>query len=126
MGLFGRKPRSLARRGEDAAARYLRRQGYCILDRNVRLGRYEIDIIARDGDTIAFVEVKARHSDDPVDPVDNVDEIKQRHIRRAAHLYIVRDNDPDRYYRFDIVTVVVADKGKPAITLYKDAFQDEA
>ena len=48
------------RSGPAAAARPLRRQGYTILERNVRLGDYEIDIIAREGDTIAFVEVKTR------------------------------------------------------------------
>ena len=54
-----RPPRPLGRRGEDAAARFLKKQGYRILDRNRFLGKYEIDIIARDGNCIAFVEVKS-------------------------------------------------------------------
>ena len=114
----------LGTRGEKLAVKALKRAGYKILDRNVRLGRYELDIIAGEGDTIAFVEVKTRRTADPVDPGDNVGPAKQRHIVSAARRYIADRDDPALYYRFDVVSVVVPEKGKPEITIYRDAFQD--
>ncbi len=125
LAWFRRPPKTLGRRGEDLAVRALRRAGYRILDRNAQLGRYEIDIVAREGDTTAFVEVKTRRSDDPVPPEENVHHEKRRHIRAAAHVYIQRENDPAMYYRFDIVAVIVPETGKPSVTIYRDAFRDE-
>lgn len=122
--LFGRR-RSFSERGEDLAARHLRKRGYRLIGRNVRLGRYEIDIIARDGDTVAFVEVKTRRSDAYAAPEVNVTPEKIRHIRRAAHVYIAQHGAPDTYYRFDVVSVVMPDTGKPVITLFQDAFPDQ-
>lgn len=125
MWPWSRKRKSVGQRGEDIAARYLQRNGFRILDRNVHLGRYELDIIARDGDTIVFVEVKTRRNEDVAPPEENVDRTKQRHIRAAAHYYIERANDPSQYYRFDLVSVVLPERGNPAVTLYRDAFPDE-
>lgn len=117
-------PTPLGQRGEDLAARHLKRSGYRILDRNVRLGRYEIDIIAREGDTVAFVEVKTRVSDAIADPEVNVTPDKQRRIRHAAHRYMDAQDDPTCYYRFDIVSVLIPEHGPPTVTLYRDAFPD--
>ena len=100
----------------------MRRAGFRVLERNVEIGRYEIDIIAQEGDTIAFVEVKSRESGDFLPPEANVTPKKQRHIRAAARSYADRRDDPDEYYRFDVVTVVMPARGKPEITLYRDAF----
>lgn len=122
---FRRKPKTLGQTGEDLAAQALRRAGYRILDRNVKLGRYEVDIIASEGDTTAFVEVKTRRTSDPIPPEENVGYQKRRHIRAAARTYISREDDPERYYRFDIVSVVVPEQGKPEITIFRDAFRDE-
>ncbi len=88
-------------RGENFAARFLRAQGYRILDRNVQLGKYEIEIIAQDGDTIAFVEVKTRETTDPVKPEENVDREKQRRIIAGARKYLTEQDDPEMYYRFE-------------------------
>jgi len=120
-----KRPKALGARGEDAAAKFLKRNGFKILARNVRLSRYEIDIIAREGDTIAFVEVKTRRSDSFAMPEENVDARKQNHIRRAAHVYIADHGDDETYYRFDIASVLLPDGDKPTITLYRDAFSDE-
>jgi putative endonuclease len=114
--------RTLGQRGEDAAARYLIRQGYRILERNRYLGRNEIDIIAQEGDTIAFVEVRTRAVLDEVPPEDSVGPTKQRQLRKAAQRYIALYGDDSLYYRFDIVAVILPEKGKPTITLYRDAF----
>ena len=120
-----RRDRDLGRRGERVAARLLRRSGFRILGRNVVLGRYEIDLIAREGDTVAFVEVKSRRDDALADPEANVTRTKRRHIRKAAHRYIAQHEDPQIYYRFDIVSVLAPEKGKPRATLYRDAFRDD-
>ena len=119
-----RKPRTLGQQGEDIAARFLKKSGFTILERNVILGRYEIDIIAQEGDTVAFVEVKTRKSDAFAPPEVNVTRKKQIHIRKAAHRYIDKHDDGETYYRFDIVTVVLGDS-KPRVTLFRNAFQDE-
>ena len=124
MWPFG-KATSLAKRGEQIAARHLRRRGFKILDRNVQLGHYEIDIIAQERDTVAFVEVKTRRDVTLAAPEENVTAEKRRHIRRAAHYYIDRQDDPNLYYRFDIVSVTIPDEGKPTAALYRDAFPDE-
>jgi len=116
------EPKPLGRRGEDAAARFLKKQGYRILERNCFLGRYEIDIIAREGDTIAFVEVRTRKVLDGVPPEDTVNHRKQHHIRRAAQRYIDPKDDETVFYRFDVVSVILPDEGKPSITLFRDAF----
>ncbi len=125
MWLFHRKSLSLGRQGENAAARHLRRNGYRILGRNVELGRYEIDIIARKGDTTAFVEVKTRRDDSLVQPEESVHYAKRQHIRRAARRYITQADDPTMYYRFDIVSVLIPENGKPSVTYYENAFPDE-
>lgn len=122
FGFLRRRP--LGKRGEDLAARFLRAQGYRILDRNVQLGKYEIDIIALDGDTVAFVEVKTRESGDPVKPEENVDREKQRRIIAAARRHITEKDDPEMYYRFDIVAVVMPKKGEVEIELFRDAFRE--
>ncbi len=124
MPWWRRKVRPVGQQGEDLAAHYLRRAGYKILERNVRLGRYELDIIAREGNTLCFVEVRTRLSNDPVPPEDSVGPVKQRHIRAAAHQYIARHPDPNAYYRFDVVAVILPKDAKPRITLYRDAFPD--
>ena len=117
-----RKPQSLGARGERIAARHLRWRGYRILARNVRLGAYEIDILAREGDTIVFVEVKTRRTGDPVPPEENVGPRKREHIRRAARHYWARHGEPGAYYRFDVVAVIVEPGKKPAVRLFRDAF----
>jgi len=118
-----RTPKPLGAQGEDAAAKFLQREGYRVLARNVRLGRGEIDIVARDGDTIVFVEVKSlRTAGDVFRPEDHVDHIKQRRLIAAAKRYMARNPDPTAYYRFDVVSVVLPERGAPEITLYRDAF----
>ncbi len=116
----------LAQRGERIAARYLRWHGYRILERNVRLGDYEIDLIVRKGDTVAFVEVKTRRGDGDggAHPEDNMGPTKQRHIRIAARRYIARRPAEQCYYRYDVVAVVLPESGKPSITHFPDAFPD--
>ena len=113
----------LGTQGEKLAVKALKRAGYKILDRNVHLGRYELDIIAQEDGSIVFVEVKTRRTDNVVEPGDNVGPAKQRHIVNAAKRYIADRDDPALYYRFDVVSIVIPEKGKPEIAIYRDAFQ---
>jgi putative endonuclease len=95
---------SLGIRGENVAARFLRNRGYNILDRNYRCALGEIDIIARDGKTLVFVEVKTRTSDGPT-PEEQVNATKQHQLTKAARFYLSRfGSQPPA--RFDVVAVV--------------------
>ena len=124
MRLPWRKAKPLGRQGEDLAAKALKRAGYTLLERNAHLGRYEIDIIAREGDTVAFVEVKTRRHDDIASPEANVTQTKQLHRGRAEKIYISRMDDAEMYYRFDVVSILLPEKGKPRITIFRDAFRE--
>lgn len=92
--------------GEQQAADYLSGLGYEILDRNVSWRAGELDIVARDGKTVVFVEVKSfERLPEGSDPAENVHRRKQRQIGRLAAMYLVRyKREPE--CRFDVVTVV--------------------
>jgi len=115
--------RPLWRRGEAAAARHLWWKGFRIMERNARFGHNEVDIIALDGDTTVFVEVRTRASADPIPPEDSITYPKRRHLRAAARMYLSRHPDPERYFRFDVVGVILPEHGKATITHYPDAFR---
>lgn len=113
----------LWRRGERAAAWHLRLRGYRILGRNLRFGHQELDILAKRGDTVVFVEVRTRASADPIPPEDSITPAKRRHLRAAARQYLARHESPDLYYRFDVIGVVMPPSGKTQITHIPDAFR---
>ena len=81
------KPDPLGERGENVAAKFLRNQGYKILERNYRTSVGEIDIIARDGKTLVFVEVKTRAYDDPT-PEEQVNDVKMHQNTKAAKMSV--------------------------------------
>ncbi|MBD3298804.1 MAG: YraN family protein [candidate division Zixibacteria bacterium] len=113
------------RDGEEQAARYLESQGYLILARNWRSShtRNEIDLIAREGDTIVFVEVKSARTVSFGDPLEWITPQKQSAIIRAATAYLEHAPDMPGGYRFDIVTVAPAvTSGHRAITHVRAAF----
>src|SRR5205823_10500393 len=95
--------------GEKLACRFLRRNGYKILYRNFR-GRSggEIDIVARDDDTLVFIEVKTRGREDYGRPVAAVDWQKQKRISRGGLSWLRLLDDPDIPFRFDVVEVIMA------------------
>lgn len=96
------------RRGERAAARFLKRSGCRILARNYRAGRHEIDLIAeeRKTGTIVFVEVKTRTEGGYGRPMDAVDRNKQRFLRLAAETWIRENGMETRSARFDVIEVL--------------------
>lgn len=115
-------PDPLGERGENVAAKYLRNQGYKILERNYQSGVGEIDIIARDGKTLVFVEVKTRAYDDPT-PEEQVNNTKQHQNTKAAKTYLGRFGQPQPAARFDVVAVVWPTGQPPIIRHTTDAFE---
>ncbi len=111
---------SLGKNGERLAIKYLRQNGYRVLEKNWATGRKEIDIIAEDDEFIIFIEVKTRMADFQLHPRDAVSVPKQRNIIYAAQTYIQR-NEIDKEARFDIITVVV-DGAKHELEHIRDAF----
>ncbi len=115
---------TLGDRGERAAARFLRRRGFRIVARGVRLPLGEIDIVALDRETLVFVEVKTRRSADHGQPWQAVDHRKRRKLTQLAVAYLKRYGITDRAARFDIVSIVWPEKKRrPEIKHYPNAFE---
>jgi putative endonuclease len=114
----------LGRRGEKAAARYLQRLGYVIVARGQRAAIGEIDLVAVDGRTVVFVEVKTRTTQDAGHPSDAVDDAKQRRLTRLALSYLQRHDLLECRSRFDVVAVTWGDANqRPLIEHYANAFE---
>ena len=113
----------LGARGERAAARHLKRRHHRIIARNYRCPVGEIDLISIHEDTVVFVEVKTRSSDEAEDPVDAVRPGKWARVERAARYFIAHKLTADYPCRFDLVTVVWPPRGSPVVEHFEDAFQ---
>lgn len=113
----------LGKVGEELAEKYLRDEGYTILERDWKLGSRDIDIIATspEGTDLVFVEVKTRTDDAIALPTDAVDLKKMRSIGIAANAY-VKERDTQEELRFDIVTIVGTSREQARIEHFKDAF----
>ena len=126
------KPRSavVGQWGEDQAAAFLKTNGYQIVGRNVRSGSRldEIDIIAKKGETLVFVEVKTRQHEAFGRPARAVDKEKRRALNRAAAAYLRKARYPDLFYRFDVIEVLgqPEDPTPPTLRHIEDAFPFEA
>ena len=110
----------LGKLGEDLAVKYLTDKGYKILERNWRNIHKEIDIIAKDGETLVIVEVKTRQNDGFGEPDMAVNRQKQMRLVYAANAYAFR-NRLDIDIRFDIISIVF-NNGNPKIDHIEDAF----
>jgi len=97
---------------EALAEQFLRKQGYRILYRNYRTKLGEIDLIAAERRTVCFIEVKGKHGDDFGPPESAVTGRKQKHLRRAAQLFLLREHLDDVDCRFDVVSVQPAPDGQ--------------
>lgn len=115
---------TLGERGEDFAARHLRRQGYKILVRRFKTHAGEIDIVCRHKDWLVFVEVKTRKSDDYGTPSEAVTREKQKHMSKVALEYLRMLGNPKIHWRFDIVEVLLqeGDRKPRDIRLIQNAF----
>ena len=119
---IGCRNRELGRRGEDAAARFLDRRGYDIVERNWTCAAGEADIIARDGEALVFVEVKTRSSSDCGMPAEAVDEAKRDRYERIAALFLQGFDVVDVPVRFDIVSIVAISPDRAMIRHHINAF----
>ena len=113
---------SLGKHGEDLACRELRRRGYAVLARRYRTRWGEIDIVARDGDTLVFVEVKTRRSTGFGGPVAAVNYGKQRRLINMARSYLLGLHGPEPPCRFDVVGVTLPEGEPPALEVLVNAF----
>jgi putative endonuclease len=111
----------LGKTGEDLACRELERRGYAIVARRYRRRGGELDIIARDGRTLVFVEVKARESRAFGDAAEAVTPFKRRRIAQLALDYMTRHRLADCPCRFDVVSIHF-DAGEPVLEVFQGAF----
>ena len=120
--MAAKDPRSrVGRRGEDLAYDLLKKKGYKVLERNFRSPLGEIDIIAREGKTLAFIEVKTRLSADFGTAKWAVGPKKQRKLSMVALDYLKRHSLSDQPARFDVVAIDL-DQGQEKIELFRNAF----
>ena len=112
----------LGRIGEDLAVEHLEAQGYAILERRYRTDRGEIDIVAQDGETIVFVEVKARESREFGSAAEAVTRQKQRQVVSMAVEYLARHRLNCCPCRFDVVAIDDALSDWPEIEVFQGAF----
>ena len=107
--------------GEYLAIRYLQRHRWRVLAHRFRMGRLEVDLIARRRNVVAFIEVKTRRSLKFGDPIQAVSAHKQREIARVASAWVDRHQDVDVTYRFDVIGVTLG-MGEPDIRHVENAF----
>ena len=108
--------------GEVLAAAALERAGYAILATQYRTPHGEIDIVARDGPCLVFVEVKARRSIETGTPAEAVTPQKQRRVAAMAREYLAREGTDAADCRFDVVAILLPDGAPPVIDIIRNAF----
>lgn len=113
----------LGNRGERAAAKYLKQQGYRILARQSRSRIGEIDLIALEGDTVVFVEVKTRTSQAAGHPMEAITYAKRRQLTRTALGWLKRNQLLDCRSRFDVVAITWQPGSAPLIEHVRNAFE---
>ena len=111
----------LGKTGEDLACAELEKRGYAIIARRYRRRVGEIDIIARDGPTLVFVEVKTRDGRAFGEAAEAVTALKRRRMTQLALDYMTREHLSNCPCRFDVVSIHV-DAGRPAIEVFQNAF----
>jgi putative endonuclease len=115
---------TLGRRGERAAVKFLKRLRYTIIHRGYHILGGELDIVAVDGRTVVFVEVKTRASHDAGHPSEAVDPHKQRQLTQLALAYLRRYQLLDNPARFDVIAITwPASQKNPTIEHIKNAFE---
>ena len=113
--------KELGKKGEELALRFLKKRGYRIIEKNYVCKMGEMDIIAREKDTLAFIEVKTRTTTEFGPPQLAVNSSKQRQLSKVALTYLKAKQLEDVKARFDVVAILLDQKGEE-IELIKDAF----
>lgn len=122
--MFDKYRKSVGNIGEDLAVKFLKSKGYKILERNFLIRGGEIDIIAKDGEILVFVEVKARFSHKYGLPGESITPWKIKSLKKSALFYIQSNNLWDLSYRFDLVSIDYAESpDNPKIELIKNIIE---
>jgi putative endonuclease len=112
----------LGRSGEAVALEYLRKNKFRVIERGFRFMRGEIDLIAWDGPTLVFVEVKTRHASSFGYPEESVTVAKRNQLRRIAQGYLLKSTLEDVECRFDVLTLTIENTSSWSIKHIKNAF----
>ena len=112
----------LGRESELVAAQFLIAQGYAIEAVNVHVPGGELDLVAREGRTLCFVEVRSTSSDRWGGPLATIDAGKRRRIIRAARWHLARRREPPAEIRFDVIAITWRELDPPAVELIRGAF----
>lgn len=118
----GRQNAGVGRRGEDLAAAFLEKSGFAIIERNFHCKGGEVDIVAREGKTLVFVEVKSRKTLTYGLPQLAVTPFKQRQISKAALTWLARNHKHDSPARFDVIAILLNNNYHHQIEHIKNAF----
>ncbi len=123
----GEKPHNdnlnLGARGEEIAVAYLKGQKIIVVERNFRCKAGEVDIVARDGTTVVFIEVKTRRSMSFGPPQAAVTPFKQRQISKAALVWLAKRRLQEASARFDVIAILLRDHAVPEIEHIRNAFE---
>jgi putative endonuclease len=114
--------KEIGQRGENLAVAYLQNLGYKVLERNYRCKLGEVDIIARDNDTLVFIEVRTRSSLDFGLPQESINRRKRHQISKVALEFMLRKKMKNIPARFDVVAISL-EPGKEKVDHIKDAFE---
>lgn len=109
--------------GENLAAEFLTKNGFEILVRNFRCGKNEIDVIAKKGNVISFVEVKTRKGLEFGHAAEAVTRAKQKELAKAAECYLRKFPNHADLYRFDVIAITITNDHAPDILFIEDAFR---
>ncbi len=120
---MGKESVTIGREGEEIAIRHLIERGYRIVERNFHSQQGEIDIVAKDGEFLVFVEVKLYSISSFGTPLGAVRRSKKESIIHAARTYLMKKNIRDINCRFDVLAIYKSWKGLVTFDLIKDAFQ---
>lgn len=118
----GQQNAGVGTRGEDLAAAFLERSGFAIIERNFRCKGGEVDIVAREGKTLVFVEVKSRKTLTYGLPQLAVTPFKQRQISKAALTWLARNHKHDSPARFDVIAILLEGSYQHRLEHIKNAF----
>lgn len=112
--------------GEKIAIKYLKSRGYKIVQKNFKTKCGEIDIIAKDGECICFIEARTRTSDSFLSPYESVNYFKQKRIIKTAQIWLTKNKFDNSLCRFDVISILFNENYRTyEITLIKDAFWAE-
>ena len=115
--------KKIGNKGEEIAIKHIEKKEYIVLDRNYHFGtKGEIDIIAKDSNTLVFIEVKTRTNHNFGDPILSITKKKQNFLRRAAEGYMQAKKIFNTQCRIDVIAIDMIDKTNPVITHLENAF----